>query len=588
MMSNTSNQNIWRSLCIGLLTLMANTYSLDQLVTCSSHGPTSLHQSHKPIVTQSSSCLCSTVEDEHLQETMIPAWQLTSHDQQVYIGTDVIHEMASPLLEHIIKTDDTQVSLPHIKSAASFKRLIEILDAKKIASPTMAVLHDFLDLSDYLSIDTEKVSCILRATAETDLTLLCKVYQERIARKNQSELILQQTLENLSPYYPQKFENIHDQFGRSYNTLQFDESTMIGWSERHAIVVWQKDEHEDRWYEQQILGAPYNFDAEIGHTSTITSVIKIDDATIASASADYAIIIWKKVDHNWYIYQKVNPTYNIEHEQGHVQWVTSLLLFDEKTLISGSWDCSSIVWEKGDDQYWHLHRRLGATHNNNPQRGHVAWVIKIEKINDTTIATCSFDRTAILWRQSADGNWHMQQRIGYVRNIHDKIGHTAPISTVVALDDDTIITGSWDCSCLIWSRRADGRWDATQRLGKAYNHNSTHGHIDWITSIAVLNKNKIVSGSADSTALVWERSDPGIWKCTHRLGEANNTQKSDGHTSPIIAIDQSADGKIIKTYGIDSSCISWKKNPNQFCDQTLERESWMSKISSFLLSIFYS
>lgn len=571
-----------------VLFITKSTIAFDQLSCCNgSPHKTDLHNTSKKVLICASSQNDAIADEKKDAEQIIQAWQLTSNDQTLYFETEAITELQSPLLDLIIKMYDADVALPFIKSAATFKYLVASLRNKCMAEPSVQTIHEFLDLSDYLNINPQKILEVLRTTSKSELPLLCKAYHERIAKKNYSELLLKQVLEEASPYYPELVENTLPSYAKELHTIPFDETTAFSWSDKHSIIVWQK-KADGNWQEHQRLGKLYNFDPEVGHMSHIRSVIKIDDYTIASAGCDYSVIIWKKIKDDWRILQRLNPSYNIFEEEGHIQRINSLILFDQETLISGSWDCTCIVWKKGADEKWYLHTRLGNVHNTNPLHGHVCWITALQKINDTTILSCSFDCTAILWEQFTDGTWHMRQRLGYVRNIHEQFGHTSPISAAVCLDDRTIITGSWDSSCIVWKLRSDNHWHVTQRFGKVYDEKNSCGQTNWVITINKLNENTIASGSADCTTFIWQRDHQGSWCMIHQLGSVNNTDEKKGHTKAIVNVTATDDGKGIITRAVDKSMITWKKNAQKLSYQTLKQESFLRKASSYILSFFHS
>ena len=73
----------------------------------------------------------------------------------------------------------------------------------------------------------------------------------------------------------------------------------------------------------------------VGHTDVVFCLKKLSSTQVASAGADSRIIIWNWVD---------GTLVFILNGHTNVLYLSSLELFDEQTLISGSWDQTVKFW----------------------------------------------------------------------------------------------------------------------------------------------------------------------------------------------------------------------------------------------------
>ena len=69
-------------------------------------------------------------------------------------------------------------------------------------------------------------------------------------------------------------------------------------------------------------------------------------------------------------------------------------------------------------------------------------------------------------------------------------GHTAPVRSVMKLNETTIVSGSYDRTLRVWN--------LTNNTSRVLN-----GHTDFVRSVVKLNETTIVSGSDDRTLRVW-------------------------------------------------------------------------------------
>ena len=150
-------------------------------------------------------------------------------------------------------------------------------------------------------------------------------------------------------------------------------------------------------------------------------------------------------------------------------------------VVSASWDYSLRVW------------RVGKTPNvsyvchqvlANAHSALVLCVTTVPGTDDLISGGGNGDRTVKLWRRvnpSADYNC--------VRTFS---GHTGSVWSVAVMENQNIVSGSADKTIKIWS----------QSTGECLH--TLSGHTGVVYSVAVLPTNEIVSGSDDETLKIWQ------------------------------------------------------------------------------------
>ena len=365
--------------------------------------------------------------------------------------------------------------------------------------------------------------------------------------------------------------------------LSKDGNTMVSGSSDYTIIVWQKDTTTNQWNITQTLGQVRNENPTVGHKGMINSlVLSTDGQTIVSSSNDHTIIVWKKdtATGQWQMIQRLGQLASdyIDHFGG----INSVALsVDGKTIVGGSDDHTVTVWQKDDatDQ-WQLTQTLGQVYNQpqNPTVDHTSLVSSVALSKDgKTIVSGSWDNTIIVWQKDeAAGQWIFKQRLGQIYNQDPTIGHTNQISSIALSEDGkTIISGSWDHTIIAWQKdEATGQWIFKQRLGQIHNQDPTIGHTNQISSIALSKNGKDIVSSSNHTIIVWQKDEAtGQWIFKQRLGQINNRNPAIGHTNRIKSICLSEDGKTMVSGSSDNTIIVWQKEPvEEYCARMTERK----------------
>jgi WD40 repeat protein len=168
--------------------------------------------------------------------------------------------------------------------------------------------------------------------------------------------------------------------------------------------------------------------------------------------------------------------------------------------------------------------------------GHNNTVIAVAFARDgKTLATGSFDRTAILWDVT---DRRRPRRLG-----QPLTGHNDEVTAVAfAPDGHTLATASVDATVILWDLTDRSR---PRRLGQPLT-----GHNYTVTTVAFAPDGKtLATGSLDHTAILWDVSDRSQ---PRRLG-----QPLTGHTNDLWSVAFAPDGKTLATASEDRTVILW-------------------------------
>jgi serine/threonine protein kinase len=238
-----------------------------------------------------------------------------------------------------------------------------------------------------------------------------------------------------------------------------------------------------------------------GHTDAVISVTwSPDGKTLASGSWDHTIILWD-----------MGSGTKLRTLEGHTSTVYTVAWSpDGKMLASGSF-FTIILW---DTQSGSQLRTL---------EGHTGTVDSIAWSPDgKTLASGGYDNTIIFW-EPASGS-----------QLRTLKGHTSSVNCVAwSPDGKTLASGSHDKTIILWD---------TQSGNQLY---TLKGHTHGVASIAWSSDGRtLASGSYDNTVILWY---PGI---------GSQLCKLKGHESGVASVAWSPDGKTLAS-GSYQSIILW-------------------------------
>lgn len=324
------------------------------------------------------------------------------------------------------------------------------------------------------------------------------------------------------------------------------------------LCIWHRQQDES-WQLQQIVGNSNRKNAT-QHTATIKTLATLNKRTIATGSADGTVVIWQQnLLGSWAACKRLGKLNNVNPEIGHTNGITSINAISPTKIITTSHDRRALIWQQDESHTWHPTHTLGQHRNMAEEtKGHIASVSTAAVIDESTIATGGADHSIIIWAATALGNWHAHQRLGIAYNDHEERGHTKEVRTIIRIKEDLIASGSLDRTIILWQKNADGSWQMRQRLGQLLNfQDPARGHTNAVTSLVAYNEKTLVSGSLDKTALVWQQDEDNLWKITKQLGCIGNTDESAGHTNGISSL-ALLDNHTLITSSLDKTALSWK------------------------------
>jgi WD40 repeat protein len=150
-----------------------------------------------------------------------------------------------------------------------------------------------------------------------------------------------------------------------------------------------------------------------GHANIVNSVMKLNETTIVSGSADNTLRVW----------DLTNDTSRVL--RGHTDYVWSVIKLNDTTIVSGSSDNTLRVWDLTNDTSRVL-------------EGHTRSVLSVMKLNDTTIVSGGGgDNTLRVWDLTNDTSRVLR-------------GHTGFVYTVIKLNETTIVSISSDRTLRVW------------------------------------------------------------------------------------------------------------------------------------------
>ena len=253
-----------------------------------------------------------------------------------------------------------------------------------------------------------------------------------------------------------------------------------------------------------------------GHSDFVTSVaFSPDGKTLASGSWDNTIILWDIATR-----QPIGQPLN-----GHSSFVLSVAFSpDGKTLASGSYDNTIILWDIATRQ------PIGQ-----PLRGHLDAVTSMAFSPDgKTLASGSADNTIILWDVAT------RQPIGQPLSRH----LDAVLSVAFSPDGKTLASGSYDNTIILWDIAT------RQPIGQPLS-----GHLDAVLSVAFSPDGKtLASGSTDNAIILWDVSAALNTSAARRSPFG---QPLSGNSDAVTSMAFSPDGKTLALGNLDKTVILW-------------------------------
>jgi WD40 repeat protein len=287
-----------------------------------------------------------------------------------------------------------------------------------------------------------------------------------------------------------------------------------------------------------------------GHGADVSSVAFSPDGKTIATSGSVSLIIGDSILFTG-SGDKTVKLWNLEGKEiqtlkGHGADVSSVAFSpDGKTIATGSGDTTVKLWNLEGKEIQTL-------------KGHGADVSSVAFSPDgKMIATGSWDKTIKLWNLEG-------------KEIQTLKGHSAPVSSVAfSPDSKTIASGSRDNTVKLWN--LEGKEIQTLK-----------GHDSYVLSVAFSPNGKtIASGSGnislrDNSMLLTDMDDTvKLWNL-----EGKEIQTLKGHSSSVLSVAFSPDGKTIATGSMDNTVKLWNLEGKEI--QTLKGHD------SYVLSVAFS
>ncbi|KAG9397012.1 tyrosine kinase [Carpediemonas membranifera] len=261
----------------------------------------------------------------------------------------------------------------------------------------------------------------------------------------------------------------------------------------------------------------------------------------------------------------------IQTMKGHTSGVISVAFLPDGTMVTGSWDGTTKLWDKrgvckesmehggkvrciavspdgstiassGDNhkiKLWSKRGRLVKT-----LEGHTNNVNSLAFSRDgKTLVSGSFDKTVRSW-DVATGEYRTME------------GHSNwVLSVAVSPDGKTIVSGSRDMTIKVWDAES-GRLEQT-----------LEGHTDSVNAVAISPDGALLaSGSWDKTIRLW---DTRTWECVAVLR---------GHASFVSSVAFSPDGRTLASGSDDNTVKLWSIGSGE-CFETLRgHDDWVNSV----------
>jgi hypothetical protein len=478
-----------------------------------------------------------------------------------------VKEIDSFLINQMFEICHTRGYMPleRFTTVDSLKTFLRKLKTTEYQGESLGEVRDFLEHADFLLVSDKKIDKYLKSVVAQKSLLLYQLYKQ-VQEENRDFVYMRsvaQALRSVSSFFKNSQISLIDHdLGHVSSILsmaKIDTCSLVTVSRDCTAGIIKKNA-QGIWRHVQRLGVVNNTDPVYGHTNSITCVAVLDRDNLVTGSLDSKAIVWQKnAAHVWHIHQTLGDADNIDLEHRHAGAIRAVTQCGNDNIVTASSDSTAIVWQKNAEGAWEFAQRLGSISNADHDFGHIGHVLSVEAISDDTLVTGSIDSTAIIWHKGLDGLWHMQHSLGAVNNNHTHIGHVGAIRSVLKIDEQTLATASYDHTTIIWRKNAHGVWAIHQRLGVARNHDVSLGHIDVVSSVIKLDEDKLVTVSWDGSAIVWQKGQDQLWQIEQRLRVTSKASPAGGHVAQIRSVVELEPGTFA-TGGDDCTTIIWSKN----------------------------
>eukprot|EP00040_Diaphanoeca_grandis_P022884 m.123700 g.123700 ORF g.123700 m.123700 type:complete len:892 (+) comp29007_c0_seq1:457-3132(+) len=209
-----------------------------------------------------------------------------------------------------------------------------------------------------------------------------------------------------------------------------------------------------------------------GHKTRVRAVACFPDVRVVSCSDDRTIRVWDLAAQSC-----------LRTLRGHTGVVNNVITTSDGRIVSCSEDMSVRIWE--------LSKKAPIVLN-----GHRGAVLCIAETPNLTILSGSADSTIKLWNPKTRAC------------LLTLDGHNGSVLTVTCISGTYIASGSVDCTVKVWHIAEEvyflPRQDDTDNLSQVSLVSTLKGHRSSITSVMAYDNEHIVTSSADKLIAVWD------------------------------------------------------------------------------------
>ena len=223
-----------------------------------------------------------------------------------------------------------------------------------------------------------------------------------------------------------------------------------------------------------------------GHTGGVTSVATLPNGDIVTGSYDNTAIIWDVKGEQKHVLR------------GHTGFVLAVTVLANGDIVTGSADKKTIIWNSEGEQK----QVLGQA--GTEEGGHTDAVRAVAELPNGDIVTgSSTGKNGLIWsteltqeEQDPASSLCLRQRSGEneicfkVKAVMRHTGYPIGVTSVAALQNGDIVTGSLDNTAIIWSAEGEKK-------------RVLSGHAGVVLAVAIHPNGDIVTGSDDKTMRFW-------------------------------------------------------------------------------------
>ena len=228
-------------------------------------------------------------------------------------------------------------------------------------------------------------------------------------------------------------------------------------------------------------------------------------------------------------FKQISRNFNaVQRLMGHKQMINSIIQLHDGRLLTGSSDYKMKFWEEQDGKYIETMTISELTGD----------ILCLYELKDKRIIST-------IKSTGAMKIWSKKNNINNYELVFTLSEHKNPVTSIIQLSDEKLITGSKDKTIKLWDI-SDNIFRCTQTLTD---------HKEGIYSLCELTGNRFASGSEDKTIIIWEEFN-GLYKNVNMLTDFKSIIRS--------IITYNIDNNRFLIAGGEKNIIIYKENGDNF------------------------